>query len=161
MKINITMNHIKMKQKKIIINLAWHISSEIKKYFLEKDTSIIWNRHYGYDAPNCEEGEKVTKTLNVGSMIVGHTVQDKINSKCDSKLWRVDVGLSSIFDNENNISDFRTMPCFARFIYPAVAYDGYLSHCSQSGAIRFRDMSLGNLQNNNFWDLFSLNPKKS
>ena len=58
------------------------------------------------------------------------------------------------FDNENNISDFRTMPCFARFIYPAVAYDGYLSHCSQSGAIHFRDMSLGNLQNNNFWDLF-------
>lgn len=78
--------------------------SEIKKYFLEKDTSMIWNRHYGYETPNCNEVEKVTKTLNVGSLIVGHTVQDKINSKCDSKLWRVDVGLSGIFDNEENMS---------------------------------------------------------
>ena len=42
---------------------------EIKKYFLEKDTSIIWNRHYGYEKPNCSEVEKVTKTLSVGTMI--------------------------------------------------------------------------------------------
>ena len=27
-------------------------------------------------------------------MVVGHTVQDNINSKCDDKLWRVDVGIS-------------------------------------------------------------------
>ena len=31
-------------------------------------------------------------------MVVGHTIQDTINSKCDNKLWRVDVGISSIFD---------------------------------------------------------------
>ena len=78
--------------------------SEIRKYFLEKDTSIIWNRHYGYESPNCDEVEKVTETLNIGSMIVGHTVQNKINSKRNSKLWRVDVGLSDIFDNKENIS---------------------------------------------------------
>ena len=77
---------------------------EIKKYFLEKDTSIIWNRHYGYETPNCSEVEKVTKTLEVGTMIVGHTVQNKINSKCDNKLWRVDVGISSIFNSEEKYS---------------------------------------------------------
>jgi hypothetical protein len=37
-------------------------------------------------------------------MIVGHTVQNKINSKCDNKLWRVDVGISGIFDNDINTS---------------------------------------------------------
>ena len=78
--------------------------AEIQKYFLEKDTSIIWNRHYGNDTPNCNEVEKVTQILNIGSMIVGHTVQNNINSKCHNKLWRVDVGLSSIFDNEENMS---------------------------------------------------------
>ena len=77
---------------------------EIKKYFLEKETSIIWNRQYGNEQPNCNEVEKVTKTLNVGSLIVGHTIQNKINSKCDNKLWRVDVGISSIFNNEENSS---------------------------------------------------------
>ena len=78
--------------------------SEIKKYFLEKDTSIIWNRHYGNEHPNCSEVEEVIKTLNIGSMIVGHTVQNKINSKCNSKLFRVDVGISGIFDNDINMS---------------------------------------------------------
>ena len=78
--------------------------AEIKKYFLEKDTSIIWNRHYGNETANCNEVEEVVKTLNIGSMIVGHTVQNKINSKCDNKLWRVDVGISGIFDNDINTS---------------------------------------------------------
>jgi len=77
---------------------------KIKQYFLDKDTSIIWNRHYGNEEANCNEVEEVLKTLNIGSMVVGHTIQPNINSKCDSKLWRVDVGLSSIFDKPNNMS---------------------------------------------------------
>ena len=34
-------------------------------------------------------------------MIIGHTIQDKINSKCDNRLWRVDVGISGIFKTNN------------------------------------------------------------
>ena len=34
-------------------------------------------------------------------MVVGHTVQDSINSKCSGKLWRVDVGLSDTFGTNN------------------------------------------------------------
>jgi MoaA/NifB/PqqE/SkfB family radical SAM enzyme len=48
----------------------------------------------------------------------------------------------------------RTMPCFARFIYPAVGFDGWLYHCSQSAAPNFRSMALGNLATDNFWDLY-------
>lgn len=58
------------------------------------------------------------------------------------------------YDGEQGISDRRTLPCFARFIYPAIAYDGYLSNCSQSGAPHFRDMALGNMQTRDFWDAF-------
>ena len=76
---------------------------EIQKYFLTKETSIIWNRHYGNETTNCNMVENVTKMLKVGHMIVGHTVQQKINSKCQNKLWRVDVGISSIFDNYGKI----------------------------------------------------------
>lgn len=58
------------------------------------------------------------------------------------------------YDGDQAISDRRTLPCFARFIYPAFSYDGYLSHCSQSAAPHFRDMALGNLQTTDFWDAF-------
>ncbi len=58
------------------------------------------------------------------------------------------------YDADKQINEARTLPCFSRFIYPAISYDGYLSNCSQSAATHFKDMSLGNLQNTNFWDAF-------
>jgi len=48
----------------------------------------------------------------------------------------------------------RTNPCFARWIYPTVGYDGWLYHCSQSGSPNFRPMALGDLNKKGFWDLF-------
>ena len=58
------------------------------------------------------------------------------------------------YDKEKGINKSRTLPCFARFIYPAIAYDGHLSNCSQSAATHFNDMSLGNLQHKDFWEAF-------
>ena len=58
------------------------------------------------------------------------------------------------YDADKQINEARTLPCFSRFIYPAISYDGYLSNCSQSAATHFKDMSLGNLQNTNFWDAY-------
>lgn len=74
--------------------------AEIQKYFLSHN-GIIWNRDYGSNKPRCDKFYKMSKMLNVGHMIVGHTIQDNINSKCDDKLWRVDVGISSIFKTNN------------------------------------------------------------
>jgi len=71
---------------------------DIQKYFLDKK-GVIWNRNYGSKSPSCDNINKVNKLLNVGHMIIGHTIQNNINSKCDNKLWRVDVGLSRIFGN--------------------------------------------------------------
>jgi MoaA/NifB/PqqE/SkfB family radical SAM enzyme len=48
----------------------------------------------------------------------------------------------------------RTKPCFARWIYPTVGYDGWLYHCSQSGSPNFRPMALGDLNQTSFWELF-------
>ena len=58
------------------------------------------------------------------------------------------------YDAEKKITEARTMPCFSRFIYPAMSYDGFLSNCSQSAATHFRNMALGNLQTTDFWDAF-------
>jgi hypothetical protein len=35
-------------------------------------------------------------------MVVGHTVQEKVNYVCNRKLWRVDVGLSRAFGNNSH-----------------------------------------------------------
>ena len=48
----------------------------------------------------------------------------------------------------------RTVPCFARFTYPTVGFDGWLYHCSQSSAPNFHGMALGDLTKRGFWDLF-------
>ena len=48
----------------------------------------------------------------------------------------------------------RTVPCFARFVFPSIGFDGYLSHCSESAAPHFRPLAIGNLQTRDFWDLF-------
>ena len=59
---------------------------------------IIWDRDYGSSKPNCQKWDAASKLLNVDNIVVGHTVQNNINSKCDNKIWRVDVGISSIFE---------------------------------------------------------------
>lgn len=48
----------------------------------------------------------------------------------------------------------RTVPCFARFTYPTVGFDGWLYHCSQSSAPNFHSIALGDLTKRSFWDLF-------
>jgi hypothetical protein len=76
---------------------------DIQKYFLDKK-GIIWDRTYGSEnisKDTCTSLDKVNKLLNVGHMVVGHTVQDNINSQCDDKLWRVDVGISEAFGTSN------------------------------------------------------------
>lgn len=48
----------------------------------------------------------------------------------------------------------RTIPCYARFLFPTVGFDGWLYNCSQSSAPNFRSTALGDLTKNNFWDLY-------
>lgn len=57
-------------------------------------------------------------------------------------------------DTQYNINKLRSIPCFARFAHPAIGLDGYLYHCSESSSPDFHNMSLGNLKNKNFWDLY-------
>ena len=67
---------------------------------------MIWDRDYGSESPKCEDWNK-TKT-GVDNIVIGHTIQDNINSKCDDKIWRVDVGMCDLFGT-NNRSSFRNI----------------------------------------------------
>ena len=69
------------------------------------------------------------------------------NSKCSILI--VDA------DTDHNIYDKpRTIPCFARYLFPTVGFDGWLYNCSQSSAPNFRSAALGDLNKKNFWDLY-------
>ena len=58
-------------------------------------------------------------------------------------------------DKDNDIYNKpRTTPCFARFVFPTVGFDGWLYNCSQSSAPNFRSTALGDLKIRDFWDLF-------
>ena len=63
-------------------------------------------------------------------------------------------GLSDV-DAKNGLNGkLRSLPCFARFIFPTVGYDGWLYNCSQSSAPNFHGTALGDLSQAKFWDLY-------
>ena len=97
------------------------------------------NTYEGTIIPNREEVKKIFSDIKP-------VIDEFKNSK--TKVVLID------YDAEQQITEARTLPCVARFIFPAISYDGYLSNCSQSAATNFRDMSLGNLQTRDFWDAF-------
>ncbi len=85
--------------------------------------------------------------------------QEKIKNKISDYLISQDspeckVKLIDIDQEEDIYGKTRTLPCFARFIFPTVGYDGWLYNCSQSSSPNFHSTALGNLAENNFWDLF-------
>jgi len=58
-------------------------------------------------------------------------------------------------DSDHNIyKKPRTIPCYARYIFPTVGFDGWLYNCSQSSAPNFRSAALGDLTKKDFWDLY-------
>jgi hypothetical protein len=61
----------------------------------------LWLRLYSDGVPArsaCDELGKVLRLLSAKRLVVGHTVQEQgINSACDGRVWRIDVGLSRFY----------------------------------------------------------------
>jgi len=71
----------------------------------------IWVRDYSDGTPaedRCAELTRVLGALSAGRMVVGHTVQQHgINSACDGKVWRIDVGLSRFYGGKPSVLEIR------------------------------------------------------
>lgn len=80
-------------------------------YFLHHPNSVFWARNLGNDSVNCEEVDYICKKLKIKGIVVGHTVQEKINCVCNGKVWRIDVGLSKSFGNRgfNQFKEFKKL----------------------------------------------------
>jgi hypothetical protein len=88
----------------LFLYLENRMSDDIKEKFVQIISGphgILTTREFGMDDV---DGSRLNKTLanyRANHMVVGHTVQKHINSMCNHKLWRVDVGLSRAFGEKN------------------------------------------------------------
>ena len=71
-----------------------------------------------------------------------------ISGKLNTKTKILFIPSNDLFYNP------RSLPCFARFIYPTIGYDGWLYHCSQSAGTNFHSTALGNLNESSFFELY-------
>ena len=69
--------------------------------FLVDSKGVLWDRSLGKTNPNCDLLDKTLKDIGAKHIVIGHTPQNVINSNCDEKVWRVDVGLSKSLGNNN------------------------------------------------------------
>lgn len=65
------------------------------------ENGILTNREFGSNAINVSGLNKTLESYGVKHMVVGHTVQSRINSVLNGKLWRVDTGFSRAFGEHN------------------------------------------------------------
>ena len=70
----------------------------------------VWTRAYSSEdaPPDCADLATVLAELGAKRMVVGHTVQRQgVNSACDGKVWRIDVGLSRYFGGPIQVLEIR------------------------------------------------------
>lgn len=67
-----------------------------------REDSPVWTRAYGGDVDDatCRTLSRVLESLRAKRMVVGHTVQKRMNSACEGKVFRIDVGLSDYYGKE-------------------------------------------------------------
>ena len=88
----------------LLLYLENKMNDTIKNKFVQIISGthgILTTREFGGDEVDSSRLNKTLTNYQANHMVVGHTVQKHINSMCNNKLWRVDVGLSKAF-GENN-----------------------------------------------------------
>lgn len=74
---------------------------------LTSQNGPLWSRAFSNETPDCKALEKTLGTLDVERMVVGHTVQKDVTAACDSKVWRIDAGMSSHYGGTPHALEIR------------------------------------------------------
>ena len=62
-------------------------------------SGYLWSRELGTQKKiKCKDIQQQLKIFNVDKLVIGHTIQENgINSICNNKIWRIDIGMSDAF----------------------------------------------------------------
>jgi hypothetical protein len=87
--------------------LQEHDLNPSQREFIFGNNGIFWTRELSKNNPNCSLANESVHILNNGNgenggIVVGHTVQKQINSKCGGKVWAIDNGMSDAFGKSVN-----------------------------------------------------------
>jgi len=75
----------------------WGAQKAIPQILTRQDAPI-WTRLYSEGEPDCGTLAQALELASAKRMVVGHTIQDSgINSACEGRVWRIDVGLSKVY----------------------------------------------------------------
>jgi hypothetical protein len=85
----------------LIGNIVLEDSKEFQELFLDEN-SIFWYRGFSDQKVNCKQLKKSLDNIDAKFMVVGHTPQDCINSKCHNSIWRIDTAMSEAFGKRKN-----------------------------------------------------------
>jgi hypothetical protein len=65
---------------------------------LSAEDGPVWSRVFASDQPDCDALARSLKAASASRMVIAHTVQPAgVSSACDGRVWRIDVGLASIY----------------------------------------------------------------
>ena len=71
-------------------------------HMFDNNKGYLWTRDLGYNHQKpltCRKLNKELKTFHVGQLVIGHSIQEQgINSVCDNRVWRIDIGMSDAFN---------------------------------------------------------------
>jgi hypothetical protein len=77
---------------------------------LEGEDSPLWHRAFamGDDPAMCTALAQMLERVGAKRLVIGHTVQQRgINSACEGRVWRIDVGLSRYYHGPVQVLELR------------------------------------------------------
>jgi len=102
----LTPKYMKMEIEKInqLVSL-WMRGNSKRPELVIDEKGPLWSRNYSSEnsAEKCKQLKRVLKYLNLDRMVVAHTVHNQINSECDQKVWRIDVGMSQAYGGQGQV----------------------------------------------------------
>jgi len=103
---NYTLNEINYLIREYLLGNIDKNDSKIN-FLLHDSESIFWDRSLAGSRVNNQNTSRLLNKLMVRGMVIGHTPQNNINSVCNSRVWRIDIGASKAFgSNPNSRLDF-------------------------------------------------------
>lgn len=89
-------------------NIKLEKTKEFQELFLDEN-SILWYRGFSDRKVPCSSLKKSLDNMDAKYMVVGHTPQDCINSKCNNSIWRIDTGMSEAFGKRVDVNRISAM----------------------------------------------------